>query len=123
MGKFGLFKVTNGTAPNQTKFYFRAPDKSYDGVEDKTGVTQVTDHVELEMPACSVSELLGSSQASRVKLKLAPSPGKTSYSEIIVAADKADTVKKAMADGGLVGEDINTRAIVKVMEPRRRTRL
>jgi hypothetical protein len=120
MATFGLFKITNGTSPASISFYFRAPTNSYDGVESKTGITEVTDNDEKEMPACSISELLGSSQAVRAKLKFTPSANKSDYGEIICAADKADTIKKAQADGGLVGETIHGRSIVKVMSPRRR---
>jgi hypothetical protein len=119
VAKFALFKITNGTGTTATKFYFRGIAGSYDGIATACGVVEVTDSDEKKMPACSVEELLGSSQAERVKLRLAKAANKSEYKEIIVATDKADTVKKAKADGGLIGETFGGRAILSVVSPRR----
>jgi hypothetical protein len=119
VAKFGLFNVANGTGPTATKFYFKGIAGSYAGIATACGVTEVTDNDEKRMPACSIEELLGSSQAVRIKLRLAKANNKSEYKEIIVATDKADTAKKAKADGGLIGETFDGRAILSVVSPRR----
>jgi hypothetical protein len=115
VAKFTKYKLTNGA----NSFYFKGPAGSYTGLATATGVTEATTDAEKAMPCCSIEELLGSSQAERIKIRLAKSATKSEYKEIIIAADKADTVKKVKADGGLIGETFDAREIKAVVSPRR----
>lgn len=91
MSKFALYKIVY----QSNKYYFLAPENSYQGIEIETGVTKVTDADEKKMPPCKVEELIKSPVAVRKTIsgKLGT---KRKYFRLLVAADKVNTFDAAI---------------------------